>query len=210
MARWLVCLGLGGCLIVIREPVCTDIAVASVTVRVRDDAGATVTDAVVTWGLSGAPTEACEGFGTGTWTCGYEVSGAITIRVEAEGFLPYQGVVQVSADECHVQTEQLTVSLERPDCTAQEVPSVLATVVSSTGEPLSGVAVAWRLEEELDEEPCQLVGAAWVCGTEVEGTIVVKAAADGHEGRTETVDVEADECHVLTEEVDLVLDPLPD
>lgn len=93
------------------EVTCTTDARASVQVTVIDDAGNNLVDADVTWtGDDGVPTS-CENNGGGEYVCGYEVSGEVTIDATRAGHEPASELVVVETDECHVITEQLTLSL---------------------------------------------------------------------------------------------------
>lgn len=194
------------------EVACDLMAVSSVTVTLAGEDGGDLSAATVTYTVDGADPVACDAF-DGTWTCGYEVAGVLTIRAEAEGYDAVEQDVTVEAGECHVVTEQvsLTLPVSDIDCTEESVPSVLATVAGSSGEELSGVAVTWaRTDSEAVEQPCEDLGTEWRCGSEVAGELEIFAIADGHEGETQIVTVEADECHVLTESLAFELDWLPD
>ncbi len=212
MSRWLLLAFVPGCIFVIKDPPCTDLAAVSVTVIVEDDLGVVVPDATVTWREGAGPAEACQSWGPedGEFACAFEVAGDLTIRVEAAGYAPFEQTVTVRADECHVIGRTITAVLSPPDCTDEVVPSVEVTVVGASGEALEEVAVTWRRGEEGPEAPCDLVGPTWWCAEEVAGELTVTALAAGHTTVSETVTVTEDECHVLTEARTLTLDWLPD
>ena len=97
-----------------KEVGCDDYAAASVMVTVLDDAGAPVDGAAVDFDVVEADSHGpCDDLGAGEYVCGYEVSGALTISVVAEGFEPQELEVEVSLteDECHVETVSETVTL---------------------------------------------------------------------------------------------------
>jgi hypothetical protein len=89
--------------------VCTEIAVVSVNVNVTDDTGEPVSDADVTFAEKGAYATRCESYADGVYLCGYELEGALTIRVEVDDSVIAEEVVLVEADECHVIGETLDV-----------------------------------------------------------------------------------------------------
>jgi hypothetical protein len=90
---------------------CTEIAVSSVQVTVTDTAGNLLDGATVTWSQDGGAAQDCEAF-DGQYTCGYEVEGVIDVEASATGYLPGTGQATVTADECHVITESITIALE--------------------------------------------------------------------------------------------------
>lgn len=191
---------------------CTQIAIASVVVNVSDEAGEPL-DATVTYTVDGGDPVACESFSAGQYTCGYEVAGDLTVHVLAAGYQDFEETVTVgmTEDGCHVSSETVDAVLypEDVDCTDVEVPSVHATVVGSGGEALTGVAVTWTHADSFDPQPCDPYSGGWACGWEEAGTLVVTATADEHAEKSATVEVSADECHVLTEDVELALDLVP-
>lgn len=93
-------------------------------------------------------------------------------------------------------------------CTEEARASVQVTLVDDLGGFPNGVSVTMQQEGQ-DEEPCSDFGTAGtvVCGYEVEGEITVRAQAPGHGPAEDTVLVgrTPDGCHVVTEEVTLVL-----
>lgn len=102
-------LGLGGCVI---SPVeCTDLAAVSVSLTLENQNGESVAGADVRFSADGSAEEPCTEFDVGTYTCGYEVEGELTITIGADGYEPASISVTVGADECHVITEEVTVVL---------------------------------------------------------------------------------------------------
>ncbi len=192
------------------DPVsCSTEARGSVNLTVVDEAAAPIAGATATWSLGGGEAQPCDGMPDGVFVCGWEVDGDLLLRVEAEGYESAEQVVTVEADECHVLPEVLTLTLleEQVDCTEQEVPSIEVTVAGSSGEPLDGVSVTYAPLGGDDAAPCELRSdASWICGSEEAGDFVVTAVAGGHVPESAGVTVEADECHVITETVDFLLD----
>jgi hypothetical protein len=196
------------------DQACTDIAIASATVTVTDDAGAPIADATVEWSVDGVTWAACdEGGAAGAYRCGWEQAGELRIRASAAGYVAGEGDVSVPMDDqnCHVVGQSLTLTLAADvDCTAELRPSVIATVAGASGEALTGVAVTW-LRDGGEPAPCVDQGeAGWWCADELAGRFVIAASADGHGPASVTIDVGEDECHVITEAVTLTLDWLPD
>ena len=96
--------------------VCTAIAVPALAVTVVDAAtGARVCDADVV-AVEGAFREALMGFGDAsscTYSGPFERPGAYTVQVTRAGYQPATASARVTADECHVQTQRVTVALSR-------------------------------------------------------------------------------------------------
>jgi hypothetical protein len=195
------------------EVVCTTEARASVTLTVTAPDGSVIPDATGRWITSDGGSGDCEAIGD-SFACGWEVAGDFTLTIQAPGYQDAERTVTVTADECHVSGQTLAVELtpeEGPVCTDVVMPSVLVTVVGSADEALTDVAVSWHAPDALTVTPCtDYDGTRWACGAEDEGEITVTAIAAGHGEKSETVIVGADECHVITEEVTLALDWLPD
>lgn len=101
---------------------CTMEARASVVVTVVDAAGAPLPDATVTWSTGGGEPQAAECW-DGSCAAGYEVSGEITVYASisqetedpccwlADG-TSSTVTVPMTEDGCHVETQELTLTLE--------------------------------------------------------------------------------------------------
>ncbi|OGQ20731.1 MAG: hypothetical protein A2138_23080 [Deltaproteobacteria bacterium RBG_16_71_12] len=93
-------------------------------------------------------------------------------------------------------------------CTEEARASVQVTLLDDLGNFPNGVSVTMQQQGQ-DEEPCSDFGTGGqvVCGYEVEGEITVRASAPGYGPAEETVVVGRtdDGCHVVTEQVTLVL-----
>lgn len=104
----LTCLGACGQL-VDREVSCTTEARASVNVIVKDSMGAPVGDARVDYIVNGEMSS-CEGFGDGSYVCGYEQSGDFTITA-VSGVMEATERITVTKDTCHVKSEVIELTL---------------------------------------------------------------------------------------------------
>lgn len=187
---------------------CTDIAVSSVTVTV-EDAGAPFTDAEVEFSVDGGDFEACDDFGD-IWACGFEVAGEIVVRVTAPNRATVERAYTISQDECHVIGVEDTIDLEGElACTEEALPSVQLTVTDGV-DVIADATARWRPVTAHDEawEDCFAGTDALFCGSEWAGEMEIEASAPGFAADTTTVAISADECHVLTEERELVLSAL--
>ncbi len=193
---------------------CTMEARSSVNVVVE---GVGDVQAAVTYSRDGGLTfEACDGMGDAgevdaSWVCGWEVAGELIVRVEAEGFEPQDVPVTVEADVCHVLSESLTVTMQPVVCTSEVVPSVFATVTDESGLGIADASVAYEAVERGVSGDCESSDALhFRCGEELPGAIAVSATAPGYAPQTAEVLVEANACHVVTEEIGFMLARLPD
>jgi hypothetical protein len=97
--------------------VCTAIAIPALSVTVVDGAsGQRVCDATVV-AVDGSFRSTLERFVTSeacAYSGPYERAGVYEVQVTREGYRPAsEGNLRVTADECHVMTRQLTVTLTR-------------------------------------------------------------------------------------------------
>jgi len=189
---------------------CTAIAAVSVAATVVDADGHPVGDAVVTYLAEGADTpETCEEIDD-TFLCGYEVSGDILIRAEADGYQPAEQTVTVTEDECHVNGEFVELVMYPLDCPDIENVSVLVRVLDPAGAtiPDAKVEYAPECEDWTDEEECEPTGTdQWACGWEFTCPIHIAAEAPGYQRDSAIVDPDEDECGVITAEHVFVLEP---
>lgn len=196
------------------NPSCTEQAVASVQLQLRDDAGEMITDASVSFSAAGIAEEDCERIDD-VFVCGWEVEGQLDIHVEADGFEPQDFSVDVDADECHVITESITRTLEPVTCTEEVVPSVLVDVVDvDTNEGLPNAEVSFRVDDG-DVQSCTGGGpdgspSVFVCGEEQAGDFEIVVEHIDYTAQTISVSVDADECHVITEEIEARLESMLD
>ena len=94
----------------LEELACTASIEYSVYVTVYDEDGKVIENASVSYS-SDAMSGDCEMDSVGGHYCGEEQSGDVTIFVSAEGYVDTEQTVTVEADECHVITEMLDVTL---------------------------------------------------------------------------------------------------
>lgn len=192
---------------------CAVYVAPSVIVNVSSNGDVPVVAAEVSFTGPNGESGACPEESGGQYFCGEEVEGLVTVTVAKSSYATQVFEVEVGADRCHVLTETLDVVLEPEVCTDERVPSVLARVEDAGGGSVAGVSVRWR---EADQPPgaaadCQASGNPdypFLCGTEVPGDLVIVASAGGFNQAVEEVTVEATFCHVITEEVVLVMQPL--
>lgn len=187
---------------------CTLEARASVTLTVQDAAGNALTDATATYTVHGT-TAPCEAItdGGNTLVCGWETPGEFVITASAPGFEDKSISVDVWQDdeECHVDGVAQTIVLDPVElaCTEVEVGSVSLTVTREDA-PFTPDFARWRSRDgDGAWADCDAVGdQGFTCGWEVAGELEVQAS-DGERTVAERVLVEANECHVITEVVEL-------
>ena len=96
---------------------------------------------------------------------------------------------------------------EPPVCTADVSPSLHVTVASADGSAPEEVSVRFSVDGS-DLEDCAGAATDWICGEEIAGEFTVEVSAAGHESQNHSLTVEADECHVISQQLDVVLDPI--
>lgn len=91
-------------------------------------------------------------------------------------------------------------------CTREARASVQVSLASDSGSPVAEATVTWAAASG-DAGACEWWpdGDSWVCGWEQQGEVTVTAGAPGHTPAHVVTVVRADECHVVTEQVTLVL-----
>ena len=201
---------LGGC---DRMLNCTTEARSSVSVTVRDEAGAVLSDADVSYTVDGGEPADCEGFGSGGYVCGWEQEGTFEITIRALGFAVDTFTVQVGADECHVISEAVERTLTPADCTDEALPAVRVFVTDSQRAHIEAATLLWSIPDaELAPQDCfHLGGNAWACAEERYGDVEITVSDAGpYEPFSAIVEVEHDGCHPITETLDPVLQYLPD
>lgn len=96
-------------------------------------------------------------------------------------------------------------------CTEIAIASVIVNVSTADGAD-AAIEVTYSADG-VDAAVCDSFGdpGQYVCGYEVAGEVEVEVAAEGYEPQVLTVTVEETEdgCHVVTETVDVVLEPMP-
>lgn len=98
-------------------------------------------------------------------------------------------------------------------CDDMAVSSVQVVLAGPDGEALFDASVQYSVNggelldcEQLDWDDALVAPSAFICGWEQAGDITIFAEADGYEPTETTVFVEADECHVITENLEIELD----
>lgn len=102
-------------------------------------------------------------------------------------------------------------------CTTELVPSVEIAIINASGSPLPGATVTYSVEgqNELEAECIDPMDAlsgectVFTAGWEITGDFIIVAEKQGFQRAEAAVTVEMDEagCHVVTQEIDLVLVP---
>lgn len=94
------------------------------------------------------------------------------------------------------------------DCTTEARSSVQLTVVDAAGAPIAGAAATYTIEGESWPSPqdCEAMGdGVLVCGWEVEDVFHIEVTAPGYLSESLTIEVYGDECHVITEQIEVTL-----
>jgi hypothetical protein len=96
-------------------------------------------------------------------------------------------------------------------CTQIAVTSVNLTVLDAAGAPLAAAPAGFFARFSIDggaAQPCESWSTAesFACGIEQEGSFLVQIGVDEVVHDEATVVVEADECHVIGEALELQLD----
>jgi hypothetical protein len=93
---------------------CTDVEVPSVIAEVVGAGGEALEAVEVTWARTNAEhaPQPCDAQGGGFWACAWEASGELEIQATAAGHVPQTKLVDVGADACHVETEQVRFELQ--------------------------------------------------------------------------------------------------
>jgi hypothetical protein len=194
------------------EIVCLAVVTPSAIVSVIDTEGETIEDPTIQVRIEGE-IEDCEIMTTNEYMCGSDIPGEMTILVDAEGYDAQEIDIDVSESECGVISEELEVTLEPVTCTEQVVPSILITVVDDiTAEPVADVEVFYAPEGEhwFAPEPCDLHGGTFYCGYEQAGNIDITVEAPNYLSYSDRVFVPADECHVITQDLEVPLESMLD
>lgn len=95
-------------------------------------------------------------------------------------------------------------------CTDLAAASVGVTIDTSDGGSLDGLELTYRVDG-VNQGGCTnntgLNDGQWICGYEQRGTIEVTATLPGYDTMVQSVEVGADECHVIQEFIDFTLRP---
>ena len=91
------------------------------------------------------------------------------------------------------------------DCTADARASAQIDLVDAGGAPIGGASLSWSTDEG-DGSCEEFIAGEYVCGWEVAGAMHIVAEAEGYVSAEVDLVVEEDECHVITELLELVLE----
>ncbi len=96
-------------------------------------------------------------------------------------------------------------------CAAYAVASVMATVVHGDGAPFFGAAVTYTVDGSQPLAAQPMTGNEYVAGWEMQGDFFLYANYAGYRTAEATATVGMDEagCHVVTQQVELILLPTP-
>lgn len=204
---------------VVLEPIeCTEELVYGVQLNLVDGVGATLepgSGAWASWGFANADMAAqpCDVGPAGSWSCGLEESGPFEIFAGRIGDLADAAYADVAFDGCHPVTEEALIQLfpATTQCTENIVSSAYITVLDSVGAPISGATVefnsAWV--PWFAPEPCgELAPGEYVCGNEFAGVMEVSISAEDYGTVIEEIFVLSDECHVISETREVILEDL--
>ncbi|MCB9778929.1 MAG: hypothetical protein H6742_10230 [Alphaproteobacteria bacterium] len=96
------------------------------------------------------------------------------------------------------------------DCSTEARASVQLEVVDTLGDRIPGATATYTIEGENWPHPqdCEdLGGGDLVCGWEVDDVFHIEVSAPGYTTESVEIEVFADECHVITEQLSVELDP---
>lgn len=187
---------------------CTEIAASSVTLYVENPDGQP-DDGTVTWSLDGVEQGECYRVVTGTYTCGTEQAGTIVVTVAAAGFAVVTHEVVVIADECHVDTQVVNVTLT--ECGNVSYAGLVIDLSASDGAAVTAAKVDYRtLDTDMASwVPCAENAGRWFCAWDEYGNFEAKASLEGYADAlgSATVPLSEDGCHSDPQTVALILEP---
>jgi hypothetical protein len=91
-------------------------------------------------------------------------------------------------------------------CTTEARTSVSLTVLDAEGDPVLGADASY-VSAERSGDCDEGVGGVYSCGYELAGDLTLTVLVDGAAAWSQTVTVDEDECHVITEQVTANLEP---
>ena len=97
-----------------------------------------------------------------------------------------------------------TGEIEDIVCTANIEFSVYATIYNEAGEVIENASASYSAEEISGDCEADSIGGHY-CGEEQSGEVTIFVSAEGYVDAEETVTVEADQCHVITENLDITM-----
>ncbi len=103
----------------------------------------------------------------------------------------------------------LTACFERQyDCDNSSHVSVSVSLRASDGQVIQEPWVRYTLEGEDESSACDEVHATWLCGYDEAGDILIEAGGHCLGEESQTVTVADAQCHVLEEDLELLLAPV--
>ena len=90
-------------------------------------------------------------------------------------------------------------------CTTEARSSITVAVVDEDGASIDVATATYSVDGGAEIDCEDMSGGSLVCGWEVAGDLTVTVAASGYRTQTFTQRVEADECHVVGEVVEITL-----
>ncbi len=96
-------------------------------------------------------------------------------------------------------------------CTEIAVVSVSVSVVDGDGQAVPDAAVTYSVDGGVDVACDRLSDetSTFACGYEVSGSLEIVVIATGYAPFDRTLVVEADACHVISQTLEAVLEPVP-
>lgn len=173
------------------DPLPADVPYA-VELHATSASGNPLTEAVATWSAGDSEPRVCDTLTTTSWMCGVEISGPITVQVEAPGHETRAITPVVELDECDRPiTRRIDLELEGTPCPPGEVPAVIAEVVG----PILDGFVGWKdAATDGPFQQCDLVGdATWACGWNFIGGAEVALHIEGVPVETAMIEVRPDD-----------------
>ena len=93
------------------------------------------------------------------------------------------------------------------ECDLMAIGSVNVSIADEAGGDIEDVSVRFSVDGG-DFSDCDSVADSWICGWERSGAFTIEVSAPGFETQTASVEVEDGECHVGSQHLDIVLQPL--
>ncbi len=90
-------------------------------------------------------------------------------------------------------------------CTTEARASVQVSVIDEEGTLITDADVTWTGDDGIPTSCENMGGGDYVCGYEAQGELTIDATKEMYEPGQEVVTVTADECHVITEVVRIMI-----
>lgn len=92
------------------------------------------------------------------------------------------------------------------ECTAEARSSVTVNVTDENSNTVTDADVTYGVDGGAPND-CELIGANYVCGWEVEGLFLITVTKEGYLEEQREVTITSDECHVIGKTIDIQLQP---